>query len=264
MSQHAFVEVPIEKTIGGAIETLVDQLAVEEPLEIRLACGGPGQAPRAKHFDHHAHSGARRRVGGRVSVERRDYRRKRRYRGRSGTAAPPSGTAGAFNVVRVELRPDLAVDLLRAIGAPPLHDLQARGVCGKSSLEALEVAAAPLPRADAFQIAPETIHRLPAKVRDAQAVFDRTGGLHAAALFDMEGKLLELREDVGRHNAVDKLIGSQLLAGRLPLSDCGILVSGRASFELDALEIARWPASRCWQPLVPRRVWRLSWHRSFK
>jgi len=76
------------------------------------------------------------------------------------------------------------------------------------------------------------IYALPDKLRQSQAVFDRTGGLHAAGLFDSAGDLLALREDVGRHNALDKLVGSQLWANRLPMSDKGILVSGRASFEL--------------------------------
>ena len=76
------------------------------------------------------------------------------------------------------------------------------------------------------------IHRLPEELRTRQAVFDRTGGLHASALFDATGKLLEVREDVGRHNALDKLIGKSFLAGELPLSGHVLLVSGRVSFEL--------------------------------
>ena len=82
------------------------------------------------------------------------------------------------------------------------------------------------------QISAAAIHGLPQRLRRAQAVFDQTGGLHAAALFNAAGELLALREDVGRHNAVDKLIGAEFPPGRVPLADRGILVSGRASFEL--------------------------------
>jgi FdhD protein len=88
-----------------------------------------------------------------------------------------------------------------------------------------------LPR-DGFVVAAQFVHALPAKLRESQAVFDRTGGLHAAALFDGDGSLRSLREDVGRHNAVDKVIGAEVLAGRTPLSRTILLVSGRASFEL--------------------------------
>jgi FdhD protein len=85
---------------------------------------------------------------------------------------------------------------------------------------------------DGFVMPASSIHDLPDRVRAAQAVFDRAGGLHAAALFDGEGKLLDVREDVGRHNAVDKLIGAQWLAGAVPLSGRLIFVSGRAGYEL--------------------------------
>ena len=83
-----------------------------------------------------------------------------------------------------------------------------------------------------FSIAAEILYQLPAALRKAQSVFDRTGGLHGAGLFDAGGMLLAMREDVGRHNAVDKLLGSQFLADRTPLTDCLLLLSGRASFEL--------------------------------
>jgi FdhD protein len=104
------------------------------------------------------------------------------------------------------------------------------GVCGKASLDAIDVQCAPI--ADGPVIAPAVVTALPDALRGAQAVFERTGGLHAAGLFDPRGTLVASREDVGRHNAVDKLIGAQLLEGRLPLSESILMVSGRASFEI--------------------------------
>jgi FdhD protein len=106
------------------------------------------------------------------------------------------------------------------------------GVCGKRSIAAvvaIQRYRVPygVPRIDA-----QVIHDLPTTLRAAQPAFDRTGGLHAAALFDPAGRLVSLYEDVGRHNALDKLIGSELLAGRMPLGNRLVLVSGRASFEL--------------------------------
>lgn len=106
------------------------------------------------------------------------------------------------------------------------------GVCGKASLEAVGMAACPILPCEADVVDPAVLHSLPEALRDAQPVFDKTGGLHGAGLFDFAGKALSVREDVGRHNAVDKLIGSEFLAGRTPLSERILLVSGRASFEL--------------------------------
>jgi FdhD protein len=105
-------------------------------------------------------------------------------------------------------------------------------VCGKASLEAVRISSRTRPVAGRPVVEAALIHELPDKLRAAQAVFDRTGGLHAAALFDARGHLLALREDVGRHNALDKLIGAGFLAGRTPLSDDVLLLSGRVSFEL--------------------------------
>jgi FdhD protein len=104
------------------------------------------------------------------------------------------------------------------------------GICGKATLDEVAVRCAPIP--DGPSVEPATLLRLPHALREAQDVFEVTGGLHAAALFSPDGTLIAAREDVGRHNALDKLIGSQLLAGRLPLHDRVVLVSGRASFEL--------------------------------
>jgi FdhD protein len=104
------------------------------------------------------------------------------------------------------------------------------GICGKASLDEVEVRCGPIP--DGPVVEPRTLLALPALLRAAQAVFEHTGGLHAAGLFTPEGELVAMHEDVGRHNALDKLVGSRLLAGELPLHDRIVLVSGRASFEL--------------------------------
>ena len=105
------------------------------------------------------------------------------------------------------------------------------GICGKASLDDVAVRCDPIP-AGRPMVDRDVIVALPGRLRDAQAVFAATGGLHAAGLFDPDGRLITLREDVGRHNALDKLVGAELLAGRLPLHDRVLLVSGRISFEI--------------------------------
>jgi FdhD protein len=106
------------------------------------------------------------------------------------------------------------------------------GICGKASIHDICL----LPHApaaeDSARFAPEVLALLPGRLREAQRVFSSTGGLHAAGLFTADGELIVIREDVGRHNAVDKVVGWALLNGRLPLAGCALLVSGRASFEL--------------------------------
>jgi FdhD protein len=134
------------------------------------------------------------------------------------------------NTVRVELRAGVPVDVRRL--ERHFYTGSSCGVCGKTSLEALEAGRPIRLPAGRPVVAAATVHALPDTLRAAQAVFDRTGGLHAAALFDAAGALVAVREDVGRHNAVDKLVGWALRAGRLPLEDSVLLVSGRASFEL--------------------------------
>lgn len=141
------------------------------------------------------------------------------------------GEVQEYNVVSVRF----------ATAAPPgverlerhFYTSSACGVCGKASLEAVEsLGCAPLP-AGHPSLDPETLASLPDRMRDAQPVFERTGGIHAAALFDPSGDLLLAREDVGRHNAVDKVVGARLLAGEEPGNlDAVLVVSGRVSFEI--------------------------------
>ncbi len=135
------------------------------------------------------------------------------------------------NVTRVELKAGVQVDLRRL--ERHFYTSSSCGVCGKTSIAALQLAGnRPSLTSGPFFTA-ETIHGLPRTLRRTQAVFEQTGGLHAAALFDAAGELADVREDVGRHNAVDKLIGAQLLSGGTrAFADQLLFVSGRASFEL--------------------------------
>jgi FdhD protein len=133
------------------------------------------------------------------------------------------------NVADVTLAPGI---VLRAEQRRNFLTSSACGVCGKTSIAELSVSGNYDLSRDAARVTPEVLAGLPDALRAAQRVFDRTGGLHAAGLFTADGDLLAVREDVGRHNAVDKIVGWALRAGRLPLAGCVLLVSGRASFEL--------------------------------
>lgn len=142
----------------------------------------------------------------------------------------PNKQTNLQNTVRVDLTPETAIDFKKL--ERHFYTSSSCGVCGKSSIEALHTGVKRIKRLDFPVFAPATIHRLPDILRQSQNIFERTGGLHAAGLFDASGEIIALREDVGRHNAVDKLIGSQFLAGSVPLADKLLQVSGRASFEL--------------------------------
>jgi FdhD protein len=225
----ALVTVPV-RTVDGPTRSLQpDQLAVEEPLEITLHYGPEGQRVRKslsitmRTPGHDLELAAGFLLTEGLIRDKEDLVSLR-------PCGPAVGPRQLHNVVRVELRPHVSLDLKRL--ERHFHRTSSCGVCGKASLEALDLQApATLPEQEPL-VPSAVIHQLPARLREAQAVFERTGGLHAAALFDAEGGLHALREDVGRHNAVDKLIGAQLLEQRLPLHNRLIFVSGRASFEL--------------------------------
>jgi FdhD protein len=133
------------------------------------------------------------------------------------------------NVVEAKLAPESAPDFEKM--RRHFFAASSCGICGKASIDSIRARtlAAPNPN---FRLDPEVLVRLPEVLRESQAVFGRTGGLHAAGLFDAAGKLLVLREDIGRHNAVDKVIGWSLLEERVPLSETILLVSGRGGFEI--------------------------------
>lgn len=142
---------------------------------------------------------------------------------------PPAGPLRLCNVVRIEVTPGANIDASRL--ERNFLSTSSCGLCGKASLETLPTLhRTQLP--EDFVVETSVIHHFPDTLRRAQTVFDSTGGLHAAALFDRVGQLHDVKEDVGRHNAIDKLIGRQFLDGRVPLSDRVLLVSGRVGFEL--------------------------------
>ena len=133
------------------------------------------------------------------------------------------------NVINVLLAPDVSVDFDRL--TRHVFASSSCGLCGKASIETIRNAFPPL-HTDGLHVTPQMLTTLPEVMRQAQATFARTGGLHAAALFTLDGQLLVLREDVGRHNAVDKVIGHALRSGTFPLDRHVLLVSGRTSFEI--------------------------------
>jgi FdhD protein len=202
-----------------------DYLATEEPLEVRLVAGGATErlavTMRTPGNDFELAAGFLHGEG--ILADREALR------GISYCTDPELDTAQQYNVVNVRFDGGAMPDL-RGLERH-FYTSSACGVCGKASLDAIELRGCPLPspgpRVDA-----EVIYGLPGKLREAQGLFESTGGLHAAGLFTPDGELECLREDVGRHNAVDKVVGWALLEGRLPLDDRVLLVSGRASFEI--------------------------------
>ncbi|MFD2933382.1 formate dehydrogenase accessory sulfurtransferase FdhD [Spirosoma flavum] len=133
------------------------------------------------------------------------------------------------NVLRVELHPDVVMDWSRL--ERNTFTSSSCGLCGKTTIDAV-MALTPGPLSADFSIEPAVLHALPERVRQTQRAFAYTGGIHAAALFDVDGKLLLVREDIGRHNALDKLIGAAFWQNWLPLSQFGVFLSGRIGVEL--------------------------------
>ena len=142
----------------------------------------------------------------------------------------PADDTGLRNIIRVSLNPDVEVDLGRL--QRHFYTTSSCGVCGKASLEALRVTGQTSQSDNTVTFSRSVIVGMPDKLAAEQQVFTKTGGLHAAAVFNQAGEILFVKEDVGRHNAVDKVIGALLLDAKLPANELGLMVSGRASFEL--------------------------------
>jgi FdhD protein len=219
------VEVRRLRVEEGEGRASLDRLAAEEPLEIRLRAGG----------EEHTVAVTMRTPGADAELAlgflyAEGVIRRREEVARIEELDDPWGTAGEpSNVLAVEL----TAGELPELGRLERHffTTSACGVCGKAGIESLHLAGVE-PPPPGPRISAELIYALPERLRDAQGLFSATGGLHAAALFSAVGELLAVREDVGRHNALDKLVGWALDSGRLPLADGIVLVSGRSSFEI--------------------------------
>jgi FdhD protein len=209
----------------GRAATEADTLAVEEPLEIRL--GFTDKTHKAISITMRTPGDDFELAAGFLFTE--GILKTPEQISRIRHCGLPGKDKNIQNTIVVELREDIDVDLKRL--ERNFYTTSSCGVCGKSSIEALRTGAEKID-SNGFKFDPRLINKLPEILRASQNVFEQTGGLHASALFDVRGELEIVREDVGRHNALDKVIGAKFLAGQLPLKDKILLVSGRASFEL--------------------------------
>lgn len=225
----AISEIAVRRVEGGLFSgDQEDVLAVEEPLEIRIAFDRDGRR------EHRAISITMRTPGDDKAlaigflftegiIKSREQIAAVRYCGR------PSPGKGIRNTIRVELADGVDIDLKRL--ERHFYTTSSCGVCGKSSIEALHTGARKI-ESSGPTIASDIIHRLPLSGIACQTTFEKTGGLHASVIFSADGEVEAVAEDVGRHNALDKVIGAKFMSGELPLSNRILLVSGRASFEL--------------------------------
>ena len=220
--------VDVSKVSGGRRQQLADSVAVEEPLEIRIGYSTPeGRAVRSVSITMRTPGNDAELAAGFLCTESivasaQDIAAIEPC----GPAAPDSGNR---NVIRVELAAGVPVDLGRL--QRHFYTTSSCGVCGKASLDSLR-ALGVAPSTSPVKFSRDVLTAVPRRLRAAQRTFEETGGLHAAAAFDSDGGLAVVMEDVGRHNAVDKVVGRLLLDGALPAYGLGIMVSGRASFEL--------------------------------
>jgi FdhD protein len=203
----------------GRVEARQDDLAAEEPLEIRIGDHPLTVTMRTPGHDFELAAGFLFTEG---IVQRPEQIAS--IREAAGAKFTERG-----NLVEVELAPDVKLDL--AGTQRNFFAASSCGICGKASIDSVRRRGVRAVNPD-FRMSPEVLCRLPEALRASQEVFSRTGGLHAAGLFDRDGALLVEREDIGRHNAVDKIVGWAVQENRLPLAECALIVSGRGGFEI--------------------------------
>jgi FdhD protein len=208
----------VRRKQDGVYEAATDEVAVEEPLEIRIGNEPIAVTMRTPGHDEELAAGFLFAEG--VVRQRNDLHKL------DACAIP----ASRGNVMNVTLGPETNFNptVLHRFGTIS----SSCGLCGKTSIESIRQQFPPLPAMEVCCFALAQLLQMPDQLRRAQRNFGRTGGIHAAGIFDFQGKLLILREDIGRHNAVDKVIGRVFLDNRLPLSDYVLLVSGRTSLEI--------------------------------
>jgi len=217
---RSILTIPVQKVEGQSSTPCQDLLAVEEPLEIRIGARTVSITMRTPGNDFELAAGFLFTEG---ILQGSSQIRRIRYPKSDGNPRQ------AGNSVTVELATGVEIDFERL--ERHFYTTSSCGVCGKASIEALEMQNCPVLPRDSPKVEPAVIHRLPEILRSQQAVFEHTGGLHAAALFNAAGDLVLLREDIGRHNAVDKVLGAAL-TGNLPFAETVMMVSGRLGFEI--------------------------------
>jgi len=209
----------VQEWQDGRVRPFQDYLAGEEPLEIRVGGVSLSVTMRTPGSDTELAAGFLLTEG---LIQRREQIRN------IGPAAGCKPTEQG-NIVHVDLDPEALAGLDRL--RRNFYATSSCGICGKASIDSVRLRGIPPPN-PSLRVSAETLCRLPDVLREGQAIFGRTGGLHSAALFSAAGELQAQREDIGRHNAVDKIVGWALLQGLLPLSDSLLMVSGRGGFEI--------------------------------
>ncbi|GAB3695042.1 formate dehydrogenase accessory sulfurtransferase FdhD [Saccharopolyspora tripterygii] len=213
---------PVLRIAANGQRTRPDTLAAEEPLEIRVNGKPLSVTMRTPGHDVELAHGFLLTEG---VITDREQLATARY-----CDSPGPDGRNTYNVLDIVLAPD--VPMPDASVERNFYTTSSCGVCGKAALDSVKLRTQHSPASDPLSVDADTLIGLPDALREAQRVFDSTGGLHAAGLFDSRGELLVAREDVGRHNAVDKVMGWALMERRVPLTGCVLMVSGRASFEL--------------------------------
>ena len=222
-------DIQISRIDGDSVVSIEDSVAVEEPLEIRLSSNtASGAAAKSISITMRTPGSDVELALGFLFTEGIITDRDQVSDARS--VGEPDDASGLQNTILVEIRPDVELDLSRL--ERHFYTTSSCGVCGKASIDALRVPGRESLKDKGATFSRKLIREMPDKLLRQQQLFSQTGGLHAAAVFDHAGEILIVREDVGRHNAVDKVVGALLQAGQLPANDYGLLVSGRASFEL--------------------------------